>query len=87
MCDYVRDYLLQKYGLPSIVDRNIVNLVEAVLKYQGASSRVRIFGKAIGVVDPGSFSYRLGQFVLALHRELFPRFKAVMLRHKREGHC
>lgn len=69
------------------MDQHIVNLVEAIQKYKGTSSRVRIFGQALGVVKPGQFSYRLGAFVLALHRELFPRFKAVILRHKREGQC
>jgi hypothetical protein len=86
--DYVRDYALQRFGLPSLAEGTIFALVEATRRFAAKSTRLRRFGRMTGILEPLRYSPRYASVALAIMRELFQGRKlAALLRSRREGLC
>ena len=48
---FVKDFLLNKYGLPSICDGYLYAVVDSIMKHGKTRPRLRYFGLLLGVYD------------------------------------
>lgn len=84
---FIKDYLLQRYGLPSLSDAHLRSVVACLQKNHRKNRRLRLFGMLCGVVDPSRYCERLCDIVLNMLKLLFPKFNSTILRSRKEGHC
>ena len=62
MPEFMRQFLLQKFGLPSLSEGYMYAICKTVRTLQGRSRRLGVFGRMVGVIDPdrcGVFGSRL----------------------------
>lgn len=51
LVEWVYDFLILKFGLTKIAERKFISLLSSCLFYKDQSSRVRIFGRLLGLYD------------------------------------
>jgi hypothetical protein len=84
---YTRDYLLQKLGLASLADGAFYGIVDAVRRFSSKNSRLKLFGKMLGVTDTEAFSPRISDMFLNLCKRCFPKFTDKTLKNRPVGTC
>lgn len=52
LAEFCRDFLLQKYGLPSLVEGYLFLIVKLITKHATKHPRLWVFGALTGVVVP-----------------------------------
>lgn len=78
--DYLNDFLLQKYGLQSIVTKQLDSLISNVHSMGAANYRVALFGRLLGLLDPGRYCPRLADFVVKVLDVVYKPFTATSFR-------
>lgn len=84
---FVSDFLLNKFGLPSLRDQWLFGMVEVIAKHSGRNPRLRLFGVMCGVVDSERYNSRICDVILHLYTRLFKRFNAATFRNRKQGEC
>ena len=51
LLEYTYDSILFRYGLQKVTDKKFISLLNGCLIYKQQSSRVRIFGRLLGLYD------------------------------------
>lgn len=85
LADFTKTFLIRKFGLPSIRDDYLFQVVDCVRKFGSISSRVAMFGTMVGVLHKEQYSPRISYVIMALYREMFTKFSSVKLRRHKEG--
>lgn len=89
--DFIRDFLLHKFGLPSMADGHLFGVVDCIRKHAAGSHRLRLFGMLCGVLGPplatGPYNPRLCDMVLNVLHTLWPKFSSATLRARKERFC
>lgn len=84
---FVRDFLITKYGLPSLCDGYLYSMVKLIVK-NIKNRRLWLFGVMCGIVEQERYDPRLCNIVLRLYNKCFnDKFSAVVLRTRRIGAC
>ena len=78
--EFLQSFLLQKYGLPSLLESHMYAIVECTQRLGSTSGRLRLFGILVGVIEPDTYTPRLAALFLHFLRVLYPRFTANTLR-------
>lgn len=71
MPQFLKHYMIRKYGLKSIALKNLANLAAGVRQESRHSDRLRVFGKITGMVDPHDFRENESNLVLVALRHLY----------------
>ena len=68
--DVLRECLMKKYGLTSVVEGYLYGVAEALARHAEDNLHVEFFARCVGVVDPDLYSPRLGAVFMRLLRAL-----------------
>ena len=71
MPQFLKHYMIRKYGLKSIALKNLANLAAGVRQESCNSERLRVFGKITGMLDPHGFRENESNLVLVGLRHLY----------------
>jgi len=55
MPDFLKHYFIRQYGLKSIALKNLANLAAGVRQEHATNTRLRLFGKLAGMLDPDDY--------------------------------
>jgi len=64
--DFMRDFMVRKYGLKSIAMKHVGEIYASVEKNHEKSLTIRAFGHASGMLEPDTWSARVSDFMLAI---------------------
>ena len=87
MGSFLRNSFKKLYGIPRVVNENLVGVVRSLELFAGRSRRVRIFGELCGRNQKEHISDRLSGVYLNILTLTWPKFSKAILRGKPEGDC
>lgn len=77
--DFVREFLLTKYGLLSLCEGYLYSICRTIVKNK-KEPRVRLFGILTGILHPRRYDPKLCSVYLAVLMHAFPTFSAQTMR-------
>ena len=87
MGSFLRNSFKKLYGIPRVVNENLVGVVHSIELFAGRSRRVRVFGELCGRQQKEHISDRLSDVYLNILTLAWPKFSKAILRSKHEGEC
>ena len=87
MGSFLRNSFKKLYGIPRVVNENLVGVMRSLELFAGRSRRVRIFGELCGRNQKEHISDRLSDVYLNILTLTWPKFSKAIMRGKAEGDC
>ena len=87
MGSFLRNSFKKLYGIPRVVNENLVGVVHSIELFEGRSRRIRLFGELCGRQQKEHISDRLSDVYLNMLTLIWPKFSKHVLRGKAEGEC
>ena len=87
MGSFLKNSFKKLYGIPRVVNENLVGVVQSIELFASRSRRVRIFGELCGRQQKEHISDRLSDVYLHMLTLAWPKFSKHVLRSHKEGQC
>ena len=87
MGSFLRNSFKKLYGIPRVVNENLVGVVHSIELFAARSRRVRLFGELCGRQQKEHISDRLSDVYLNMLTLIWPKFNKTVLKSKHEGQC
>jgi hypothetical protein len=87
MGSFIRNSFKKLYGIPRVVNENLVGVVHSIELFAERSRRVRLFGELCGRQQKEHISDRLSDVYLNMVTIIWPKFNKTVLKGNPEGSC
>lgn len=85
LAEFLRDFLLHRYGLPSVVEGYLYAIVEVLVRDGRHHQRLRMLCICLGLLSEDKYNPRFTDVMLHLLKQLFPKFSPSTMRTRRVG--